>query len=171
MNVNTCIFVQEAVVAKKVSTLFVSGSSLETGDVTFTKTSRASEQLRDVDTDPAEVNQEPLQAESFDIEANEAGNTTVASERSVEESNPPVILVISARHHFEQRSAIRETWARGLKYVHFIVAAEAYHVPEDFRSDPSMCQALSEMDIPEHVLAVLPLLDTLYFPDSGSDGN
>ena len=25
--------------------------------------------------------------------------------------------------------------------------------------------------IPEHVLAVLPLLDTLYFPDSGSDGN
>ena len=54
-----------------------------------------------------------------------------------------VVVVLSARGHFEQRNAIRETWAKGFGTVFFIVGEEACSIPSSYRVRPKVCEAKS----------------------------
>lgn len=44
-----------------------------------------------------------------------------------------IILILSGRDHFEQRAAIRDTWASGFSFVKFVIGSDDCMVPPDYR--------------------------------------
>ena len=64
-----------------------------------------------------------------------------------------LILVLSARQHFQRRNAIRQSWATGFSHLYFIVSAEACHIPPKYRANAISCEADGARQIPEDEFA------------------